>query len=159
MPQNIELNDNGDRVALKLIKFIEATDDLPLPEELSEREQKTQTTFNILNNTRAGTGVVQVEIINNKKKVELTSAPPSNLNAEEGSNEANAKLDDSTLLSCCSGYEHCKLKCIADPNKHSCPVCKKGVHPICGVVNPEFESEKVGFRYSKICMKCHIATN
>jgi len=90
-----------------------------------------QTTFNILNNTHAGTGVVQVEIIKNQKKEgELTSSPPSNLNAKEGSSETFAELDNSTLRFCCSGYEYCKRKCIADPKKHLCPICKKGVHVI-----------------------------
>jgi len=57
---------------------------------------------------------------------------------------------------CCSGFHHCILKTSADPKIHSCPVCKKGVHAICGVENPDFKNGKVGTCFSTICMKCHL---
>ena len=159
LPKDIVITNDGDKAALKLIKFVEATDELPLPADLSKEEERIQTTFNILNNTKVGIGVVQVEILNNKDNdVEILPFPSSDVIAVKGSCDALAELDNKTGEFCCSGYDHCKLKKCADPKIHACPICMKGVHSICGVVNPDFANDKVGFRFSTICMKCHIST-
>ena len=57
---------------------------------------------------------------------------------------------------CCSGHTYCKLKTAADPMRHLCPICMKGVHVICGVPNTDFENGKVGICYLTIYMKCHV---
>ena len=119
-PQNIHITDEGDRAALKLIKFIKATNDLPLPRPESEDERRRQKTFNILNMTAAGTGAIQIEILEQSKKI----------------------LDQPKLLTsdafCCSGRERCIVKKRADPKKHTCPICKQAVHATCGIPNPDF---------------------
>ena len=144
-PDDINLIDSGDLVAKKLIKFVQATSTLPLPTEISEEEKRKQTTFNLLNNTVAGKGFVRVECFVEKDK-ELTSTTFSTSTTMSTSSPANY---------CCSGPEHCVLKKIADPKKHVCAICNGAVHTICGVPNPEFEKNLVGFRYSTICMTCH----
>jgi len=41
-PNDIQIDDEGDKAALKIIRFVEATSDLPLPEEITEEKiQKT----------------------------------------------------------------------------------------------------------------------
>ena len=42
MPQNIHITDEGDRAALKLTKFVKATNNLPLPRPESDVEQRRQ---------------------------------------------------------------------------------------------------------------------
>ena len=74
----MEIINPGDKAACKLIHFVEATTQLPLPSPENKEEQKKQVTFNILNNTIAGTGAVRIEI------VKPTSIPPSDLNANIG---------------------------------------------------------------------------
>ena len=56
---------------------------------------------------------------------------------------------------CCSGPDHCTLKCQEDSKKHVCAIYNGAVHPICGIPNPEFEANKIGSRYSTICFRCH----
>ena len=58
-----ELKSDVDKVAMKLIKFMKATHVLPLQPPKNEEERRSQTTYNILNNTVAGTGAVQVEFL------------------------------------------------------------------------------------------------
>ena len=85
MPKDIAITNDGDKAALKLIEFVEATDELPLPADVSEEQQRIQTTFNILNNTKVGIGVAQVKILNNKDNdVELILSPPSDVIAAKG---------------------------------------------------------------------------
>ena len=136
-PSCLNFTDEGDKAALKLIKFVESTSELPMPFPENEEERRKQVTFNILNNTLAGTGAVRVELL--KESMEkLTST--------------------GTLMVrqnyCCSGIEHCIVNSFADPKKHTCPICKKGVHAICGVPNPDFQTNKVGIQFSTICMLC-----
>ena len=39
-PMDLEITDNGDKAALKLVKFVRATSDLTLPKDPTENEIK-----------------------------------------------------------------------------------------------------------------------
>jgi len=102
-------------------------------------------------------GASRSDLLIAKMRGDGISSPSSNLNPIE---ETPSKTTNVTELHqtpfCCSGFHHCILKTSADPKIHSCPVCKKGVHAICGVENPDFKNGKVGTCFSTICMKCHL---
>ena len=153
-PQDIHIENLGDIAALKLVKFVKATSDLPLPKTMTEVDQNMQSTHNILNNTVAGSGAVQVEYFVCNKE-ELTTSPPSDLFEEKIVLDSSEKQELLHTEFCCSGPNNCKLKLKADPKKHRCPLCEGAVHPICGKANPDFEKSIVGFLYSTICMMCY----
>ena len=133
----IPIVNEGDKEALKLIKFVKATNSLPLPSPESEEERRKQVTFNVLNMTPAGTGAIQVKIL------------------EETHDLTSESVYDLTLQPfCCSGKEHCIVQKTADPKIHTCPICKKAVHAVCGIPNPDFINDKVGFKFSTICHLC-----
>ena len=135
-PSDINITCTGDRAALKLIEFVPATHSLPLPTPLSAWEEMRQTTFNLLNNAAAGTGTVHIELL------------------MQDNSEDNSTLSQELQPFCCSGQQYCIVKNIPDPNIHTCPICHKAVHAVCGQPNPDFENGKVGFKYSTICMSC-----
>ena len=150
MPTDLEITDNGDKAALKLVKFVQATSKLSLPKEPDEYETNRQITFNILNNTAAGTGAVLVEKFVQEKAM-LTSTSPANVNEEQ---EKDDKVQHKLHQFCCSGPEYCIVNSLPNADTHTCPRCNKAVHAVCGVVNPDFELNKVGLKFSTICMKC-----
>ena len=150
-PNDIEIEDIGDKAALKIIEFVEATSDLPMPEQRTEEEQIKQTTYNILNNTSAGNGAVWVECLMETEK-SLTNNPTCEVVPEKNTNES--QTNSVVRPYCCSGPGLCIVKQAPDTNKHRCPICKEPVHACCGVPNPDFECDKVGIKYSTICMKC-----
>ena len=126
-----------------MIKFIKPTHLLPLPKPETMADRSRKTTFNILNNTKAGSGAVQIEIVCAEND-NLTSSPLANLNADKDSCKAQQQIDLQPCNYCCSGIEYCIVKKPADEMKHVCPLCSKVVHAVCGVVNPDFENDKVG---------------
>ena len=150
-PNDIQIDDEGDKAALKIIRFVEATSDLPLPEEITEEEKIQKTTYNILNNTSAGNGAVWVECLMRSAKSRTDNA---SCNVCPNVKSSDSQTDKALHPYCCSGPIHCIVKNIPDPNKHICPLCNEALHACCGVPNPDFESDNVGMKYSTICMKC-----
>ena len=67
-PMDLEISNNGDKAALKLVKFVQATSNSTLPKDPTEYKIKQQNTFNILNNTPPGTGAIRVEKLTREKK-------------------------------------------------------------------------------------------
>ena len=121
-----------------------------MPKEPDEYKTNRQITFNILNNTAAGTGAVLVEKFVQEKAM-LTSTSPANVNEEQ---EKDDKVQHKLHQFCCSGPEYCIVNSLPNADTHTCPRCNKAVHAVCGVVNPDFELNKVGLKFSTICMKC-----
>ena len=80
-PQNIQITNESDKEALKAIKFVKATNILPLLSYESEYACRKQVTFNILNVTAAGTGAIQIEILD--KSQDLTSKSVCDLTLEQ----------------------------------------------------------------------------
>ena len=97
-PFTIRIVNEGDKEALKLIKFVKATNILPLPSPESEEAQRKQVTFNILNMTAAGTGAIQIEFL--KETLDLTSESVCVQTLEPF---------------CCSGKEHCIIQKLPTP--------------------------------------------
>ena len=77
---DLKILDEGEKAALKLITFMQATNTLPLPEPQSEYDKRQQTTFDILNDATSGAGAAEVEFFHSREE-NLTSIPPSDVNA------------------------------------------------------------------------------
>ena len=90
--------------------------------------------------TAAGTGAIQIEILQQSKTLE------------------QPKLLLTSEAFCCSGRERCIVKKRADPKKHTCPICKQAVHAPCEIPNPDFENNKVGLQFLTNCWICSNVT-
>ena len=97
------MSDEGDKAALKLITFMQATNTLPLPEPQSEYDKRQQTTFDILNGATPGAGAKEVEFFHSREE-NLTSIPPSDVNAGGSISKTIKKMISSLQVSAAADY-------------------------------------------------------